>query len=272
MTFEYHFLFITFPFSFPAENVSEQIEEEKEVVQVTETPLVSEPIIIDKLTCHLCLKKFKKGYNLRQHLMIHSNEKPFHCDICGKNFVQKSQLNRHLTSHKLKNQSSKNCEEEISFEAVTKSGRKIAIEPQRLFKCQNCDFETASHPKWLSHSHSQVFDCQNCDKKFASEKSLKSHRKICETTEKDLQCSICQKGFSCQTYLKKHFLTHEQETAIKCKVCDKTFKRMDNLKRHSKIHSEEAQIYKCPFSELNSCQKTFKRYDKLKDHLKTHGK
>ena len=86
------------------------------------------------------------------------------------------------------------------------------------------------------------------------------------------QCSICQKKFSCQDYLKKHFLTHESESEHKCDICNKTFKRSDNLKRHMKIHTDSAQVYNCPFLSLTGCKRVFKRYDKLKDHVKTHGK
>ena len=76
--------------------VGEPIVEE---VKIIETALSEHPIIIDRLTCTICLKKFKKTYNLNQHFLIHTNDKPFKCEICGKKFVQKSNLTKHLIVH-----------------------------------------------------------------------------------------------------------------------------------------------------------------------------
>ena len=85
------------------EYIDEQNVIEKEAIEevkVIETALSEHPIIIDHLTCTICFKKFKKTYNLKQHLLIHTNDKPFKCDTCGKAFVQKSNLTKHHLTHK----------------------------------------------------------------------------------------------------------------------------------------------------------------------------
>ena len=102
------------------------------------------------MTCTICLKKFKKTYNLKQHLLIHTNDKPFKCDTCGKAFVQKSNLTKHYLIHKNKNSKS-DREEIVGFQVLTKMGRKIAMEPLKLLQCKNCDFQTVSNTQWKSH-------------------------------------------------------------------------------------------------------------------------
>jgi len=258
-------------------------EEPTEEVKVIESALSEHPIIIDHLTCTICFKKFKKTYNLKQHLLIHTNEKPFKCELCDKKFVQKANLTKHRlvhTSSMTKNRHKFGFEENVTFEVITKGGRKIAVEPQRLLRCKNCNFQTDSNTKWKSHQlqcsnedkSKENHQCLKCQSIFANVNLLKSHLKRCDKTEdKCFQCSICQKKFTCQDYLKKHFLTHEPVSEHKCDICKKSFKRIDNLKRHMKIHSDSAEIYKCPFENLTGCKRVFKRYDKLKDHVKTHG-
>ena len=39
--------------------------------------------------CKECEKEFKEKSNLRQHMIVHSAEKPFQCDICDKSFNPK---------------------------------------------------------------------------------------------------------------------------------------------------------------------------------------
>ena len=140
-------------FYFSSNVITEQQEDTTEVVKVIETTLSDTPIIIDHLTCTICLKKFKKTYNLKQHLLIHANDKPFKCDTCGKAFVQKSNLTKHHLIHKnITNKKLKSDREEIAdFQVLTKMGRKIAVEPVKLLQCKNCDFGTVSNTQWKSH-------------------------------------------------------------------------------------------------------------------------
>ena len=57
----------------------------------------------DDECCPVCeLLINSKRFNFRQHLMIHTNEKPFNCKVCYRSFRQKSHLVTHAMKHRRK--------------------------------------------------------------------------------------------------------------------------------------------------------------------------
>ena len=50
--------------------------------------------------CTVCGKRLSSKQNYREHLYIHTGEKPFYCVRCGLSFRQGSQLSQHKKTHK----------------------------------------------------------------------------------------------------------------------------------------------------------------------------
>ncbi|KAH0620750.1 hypothetical protein JD844_021480 [Phrynosoma platyrhinos] len=50
-------------------------------------------------SCPYCPKSFRQQGNLRGHLRLHTGERPYHCHFCGDAFPQRPELRRHLISH-----------------------------------------------------------------------------------------------------------------------------------------------------------------------------
>ena len=50
--------------------------------------------------CDVCEKRFTRSEYLKSHMRIHTNEKPYECDVCEKRFRQSGALkNPHAYSH-----------------------------------------------------------------------------------------------------------------------------------------------------------------------------
>ena len=51
--------------------------------------------------CDVCDKAFRDSSTLKDHMRIHTNERPYECDVCDKAFRESGQLKRHKRAHEL---------------------------------------------------------------------------------------------------------------------------------------------------------------------------
>lgn len=114
-------------------------------------------------------------------------------------------------------------------------------------------------------SYSDVFQCHTCQQGFSNETNLVLHS-LSHYTKQQEECPLCDKVFNHRRSLRRHILTHSGERPFKCPECDKGFKTKDLQTKHMRTHTGE-RPFVCPH-----CQKAFAQNGTLKKHIALHSR
>ena len=200
-----------------------------------------------KISCSSCDTRFQYPSQLKKHILyMHTatNQK-INCDLCGKSFVRKGDLNVHVRNHF----GVKNIICPLCGKGFTKN--------HNLMKHQNFFCSKIKKVK--------QFQCTQCPKRFCSTTSLNFHIKSHEA--EIIKCDVCNYQSNDKFRVKNHIkAVHQQEKLFECKYCKAKYSDKYRLSEHEKAYckfSPKDLKYGCDI-----CLSTFNAEVKLKAHVK----
>ncbi|XP_013870817.1 zinc finger protein 341 [Austrofundulus limnaeus] len=250
-----------------------------------------------KLKCNFCDKIFSKNFDLQQHIRSHTGEKPFQCIVCGRAFAQKSNVKKHMQTHKVwpmsvastvsrlpitvkvvpvSTSEERDGEQQKQAERDEDGSRphrsqhtteQESIQEETPEELQESVSEAQADPT-VSHGDETQSGHPQVQMQALSDQNQQCHARTRQVVviDSSYQCQFCANKFKTYFQLKSHLTQHKGEQVYKCvvKSCSQTFHKLDQFLEHIRTHQEQL-TYRC-----HLCSKVFPSLFELGVHQYSH--
>lgn len=202
-----------------------------------------------RLTCNVCLTKFRSKKGLRRHYKaaIHDARlngfkmRPPVCESKPKDDMVREEIP--VPDDLVCTVCTKTCSSKTGYR------RHARIHSVKEFSCKTCLREFSRMDQLMAHSKihdndSPKFECDYCGKSYYLKSILREHIRI-HTRENCALCSFCGKSFTSKSNMKQHILRHTNTKQFECKDCGKKFVSKGELKGHIRIHTGSLRFFAC---------------------------
>ena len=124
--------------------------------------------------------------HMKEHMTVHTGERPHQCTVCTKSFSRSSTLNRHIKLH-------------------------TGVKTHKCTLCQSAFTEWNALKIHLGiHTGERPYRCTVCNESFSHQDSLRRHNRD-HGGEKPHRCTVCDEAFSGLHHLILHSRVHTGE-------------------------------------------------------------
>lgn len=235
---------------------------------------------LPKLSCPLCSEKHQKLWkhisdahipkgqskqcpvcgkisrNMKNHLVVHTGERPHPCHICGVTFTQAGSRNQHLIAvHKKRGQTKGKCAQKevgpkklkVAVETETHSGS-VPSRMKGTMPWKTMGYSVSRTDKSVLAQEHNLPTRRRSNTEIPVQKREKKEEVPLNTTRtprtvKMLECPVCKKHFLKLQQLFIHFVVHTSESPYECVYCKLSFTHRSNFYTHtSKYHPRQPGI------------------------------
>ena len=203
-----------------------------------------------RIPCSYCSKTFTRKDSLESHIKtIHAAVHPYVCghDRCQRSFATRSMYLNHLKVHgDTKPYHCQECNECFTLLTEMKEHFKKVHPENESLRCNEC-FKVCSSAEDLEEHklRDHRFECEICGKIFARLAYLQVHVKVHNGVSK-FNCRFCSEGYDSAYAYRQHMKNHPEYRRITnvfpCHTCSKIFQDPSNLVAHyqTQEHREKA--------------------------------
>ncbi|XP_077581029.1 zinc finger and BTB domain-containing protein 41 [Stigmatopora nigra] len=227
--------------------------------------------------CPICLKCYSRKPHLQEHMILHTQARPFKCSFCDEYFRSRFARLKHQEKFHLGPFPCDICGRNFNDSGNRRRHMECTHGGKRKWTCFVCGKSvrerTTLREHMRIHSGEKPHLCNLCGQTFRHKSSYRLHLRM-HRNDKRYECEQCGKTFVRHDHLTKHQKTHSGEKAHQCEECGKCFRRQDHLTVHHKsVHLGEKvwQKYKSATHQCEVCKKEFKGKSSLEMHFRTHS-
>uniref|UniRef100_A0A3Q1I1E1 C2H2-type domain-containing protein n=1 Tax=Acanthochromis polyacanthus TaxID=80966 RepID=A0A3Q1I1E1_9TELE len=215
-------------------------------------------------TCSICRETFTCSADLTSHMRCHTDQNPYVCLHCGKDFDSYEDWETHEEGE-CSNQHphvEKEYAQENSSSGTHKKNRKNSALLKATAQIQTAVAVTAD-------SNHFIINACNFQSAATSFETVESETVAPQNsangslnTSRIIKCTMCEKNLSSIALMKSHYSkSHKVRGPYPCPLCKRTFVRLCELVRHR----QNKKQYQCA-----ACKKCFESPGQLNDHEKVH--
>ena len=199
------------------------------------------------------MKSVHEGdFLMKDHFFLKEEKRSYVCPTCLKTCNDKSNFNRHLSTHNNNVYACNQCEKMYEFKPSLLRHQKTHENPE-LFSCKKCSKILSSKSRLSNHM--QVFHEDDTDEIESPPTVIQfkgMYRTFADIPEVIIEnkntsktCPTCNKSFATNSTLKRHQLKHQNNNSevvgnenLRCTECKKYYNHVGNFNRHMKSKTE----------------------------------